>query len=116
MREFIIYGNPEPLALLDVGNIRYSDALHAHTEDNILCKDGRVHFGPEEFGTHFVNYTDFGETLWCGYYEHCFNKGPVHSNDWYWNEEQRCFIEMATLSEEDFLAVALSNADRITIH
>ncbi|WP_306931693.1 MULTISPECIES: hypothetical protein [Agrobacterium] len=115
MSEPIIYGKPEPLAALDHGVVKYSEELHGHTEENILCRDGRIHYGTGAFWEWFDG-TASDDNVWCGYFDNRFNKGPVHPNDWYWAENERRFIEMATLSDEDFLAVAMSNSVRITIH
>lgn len=41
---------------------------------------------------------------------------PITEDDWYWNEENQRFIECATLPEEDFLEIAMSNTKRITMH
>lgn len=43
------------------------------------------------------------------------NRGPVHPDDWYWNDDEQRMIEVAALTEEEYLKVAMSDAIRITI-
>ncbi|XUY25870.1 hypothetical protein RMR21_009655 [Agrobacterium sp. rho-8.1] len=46
---------------------------------------------------------------------HVQNHGPIHPDDWYWNENEKRLKEMSTLPEEEYLAVTMSDAIRFTI-